>query len=157
MDDHAGAAKSFDAMFMFLHTRYFPRVAFGLVYLAGKKTRIFDDHLQILGFERDSGSLRPSVKHRRQIAEWPVPTNRAEQDAFLWLTLFLQNFIPGRATHVMKLKEAYLVQVPAEIKPKKDHDEEIEECDGNLTKKPKKQQSKKETVRKVYIEKELFT
>lgn len=104
MDDHVGAAKSFDAMFEFLHTKYFPRVAFGPVYLAGKKTRIFDDHLHILGYEGGNGALRPSTKHRQQVADWPILTNRAELDAFLWLTPFLRIFIPGRAAHVMKLK-----------------------------------------------------
>lgn len=48
-------------------------------------------------------------------------------------------FIPGRAAHVMKLKEAYFVQVPAEIKTKKKHNGKKEECDGNLTRKPKRQ------------------
>lgn len=57
----------------------------------------------------------------------------------------------------MKLKEAYLVQVPVEIKSKRDHDGQIEECDGDLTKKAKIQRAKKETVRKVYRKKELFT
>lgn len=69
MDDHAGAAKNFNAMFTLLHTKYFPRVAFGPVYLAGKKTRIFDACLQILGYEEGNGGSRPSVKYRRQIAE----------------------------------------------------------------------------------------
>lgn len=46
------------------------------------------------------------------------------------------------------------MQVPAKIKPKKDHDGEY---NWDLARKPKRQQSKKETVRKVYIENESFT
>ena len=69
IDDHVGSAKSFDAMFEFLHNRYFPRVAFGPIYLAGKKTRIYDDYLQILGYEGGNGALRPSIKHRQQVAK----------------------------------------------------------------------------------------
>ena len=66
MDDHAGAAKIFDAMFTLLH---FPRVAFGPVYWAGKKTRVFVTCLQFLGYETGNGGLRSSVKPQRQIAE----------------------------------------------------------------------------------------
>lgn len=39
----------------------FPRVAFGLVYLAGKKTRIFGDIIQILGYERRESGLKNTV------------------------------------------------------------------------------------------------
>ena len=139
MDDYVRATKSFDAIFKFLHTRYFPRFAFGPVYLAEKKTRIFNNHLQILSYEGGNRALRPSTKHRQQVLKWPIPINRAELDKFLWLTPFLRIFISGRVAHIMKLKEAYLIQVPAEIRPKKDHDGEVERCDGDLTKKPKTQ------------------
>lgn len=73
MDDHVGSAKGYDAMFNFLHEHYFPRVAFGPVYLAGKKTKIFDDSLQILGYEGGNGKLRPSEKHWQLVREWPIP------------------------------------------------------------------------------------
>ena len=57
----------------------------------------------------------------------------------------------------MTLKEAYLKQAPATIKPKKIHDGDVEECDQDYTKKPSVWRLKKETVRKVYIEKKEFT
>ena len=57
----------------------------------------------------------------------------------------------------MKLKKAYLVQVPAEIKPKREHDGETEDCDKDLTRKTKIHQVRKETVRKVFKEKNQFT
>ena len=50
MDDHAASADDFDTLFDFLYTRYFPRVAFGPVYLSGAKTHIFSDNLELLGF-----------------------------------------------------------------------------------------------------------
>ena len=40
-DDHIGAATSFQSMFDFLHTKYFPCCAFGPVYLVPKKTHVF--------------------------------------------------------------------------------------------------------------------
>lgn len=106
MDDHVASTRGFDAMYKFLATEYFPRVAFGPVYLSGKKTRVCDDQIEILGYERNKGGIKPSLKHRQQIRDWPRPTCRAELEAFLWLTPFLKIIIPGQATHVLTLKEA---------------------------------------------------
>lgn len=58
---------------------------------------------------------------------------------------------------MLKLKEAYLTEVPAEPKPKKPHDDEVEDCDKDLTK--KKQTStrpKKPTIQRKWVEKETF-
>lgn len=145
-------------MFNFLHEHYFPRVAFGPVYLAGKKTKIFDDSLQILGYEGGNGKLRPSEKHWQLVREWPIPSNKAELDAFLWLTPFLRIFIPGRAAHVMKLKQAYLQEVPLLPRQKKMHAAEMEDCDGDFTKKPSLAKTPtKPSIRKTYVEKDEFT
>lgn len=46
----------------------------------------------------------------------------------------LRIFIPGRAAQVLKLKEAYLEQVPAKIRAKKIHDGDVEESDQDYTK-----------------------
>ena len=94
MVDRIEAAKIFDAMYAFLSDSYFPRVAFGPVYLSGKKTKAFMNILELLGFEGSRGRLRPSAKHWNKIEQMPVPTSRKKLDAFLWLTLFLQIFIP---------------------------------------------------------------
>ena len=81
--------------------------------------------MDVLGFESANG-LRPSLKHRAKVQEWPTPTSRAELDAFLWLTPFLRIFIPQRATRVLQMKKAYLKLIPAEPKLKKAHDDEVE-------------------------------
>jgi len=60
---------------------------------------------------------------------------------------FLRIFIPGRAEHVLKLKEAYLIEVSAEPKSKKPHDDETEECDKDLIKKRPTTRSKKLTIK----------
>lgn len=155
MDDHASSARSFDAMFKFLHEIYFPRAAFGPVYLSGRKTSVFTDHLDLLGFRGTEQGIRPSSKHRNKVTNWPVPRNREELDAFLWLTPFLRIFIPGRAAHVMKLKEAYLRLVPATVKKKKTHDDDVEVCDENLTK-TKIVRPRKPTIQRVYEAKDTF-
>lgn len=83
MDDHIGAARNFDTMFDFLYKTYFPRVAFGPVYLSGKNMRVFVCTLELLRFEKSQGELRPSAKHRRKIEEPLISRNREELDAFL--------------------------------------------------------------------------
>ena len=156
MDDHAGSATDYDTMFEFLSTKYFPRVAFGPVYLAGAKTFVFTNQLDVLGFQGSADGIRPSIKHREKVENWPTPTNRAELDAFLWLTPFLRIFIPGRAEHVLNMKLAYLHLVPAEPKLKQTHDAEVEDCDADLTKVIYPTRTKKPTIRTKYIEKDTF-
>ena len=63
MDDHLSSTKTFEDMFQFLHKTYFPQVAFGPVYLTGKRTLGFDVKLDILGFEKTNKGLRLSTKN----------------------------------------------------------------------------------------------
>ena len=156
IDDHGSSASTYDALFQFLHEQYFPRCAFGPGYLSGHKTNFFSNSLEVLGFQGSAEGLKPSIKHQDKIRNWPVPTNRTELDAFLWLTPFLRIFIPGRAQLVMELKKAYLMQVMDEPKVKQAHDDEVEECDQDFTKHPRTKRSKKPTVRRKWIEKDTF-
>ena len=114
MDDHIGAAISFEAMFDFPHHHYFPRAIFGPVYLAPHRTFIFTDQLDFVGFTGDKNGLWPSMKHRERIRHWPKPTTRAEVEAFLWLTLFLRIFITGQAQHAIIIKQSYLKEASVE-------------------------------------------
>ncbi|KAF6238760.1 hypothetical protein HO173_003267 [Letharia columbiana] len=133
MDDHVRSARTFDDMFRFLHKKYFPRVAFGPVYLSGHKTHLFTDSLEMVGFTGGPEGLRPSAKHRQRAMHWKEPTNREELDAIIWITPFLRMFIPGRAELVIRLKKAYLKE------------EEVELESGN-----------RESVRKKWVEKVHF-
>lgn len=69
VDDHMGLVVSFDAIYAFLHEKYFPRVIFGLVYLAEKKVRVFELSLEAVGFEGSKEGIRLSVKHREKIRD----------------------------------------------------------------------------------------
>ena len=89
MDDHAASATDFKTLYQFLESSYFPRVAFGPIYLNPLKTAIFTDSLDLLGFTGGPGNIRPSIKHREKILNWPIPRNRAQLDGFLYLTPFL--------------------------------------------------------------------
>ena len=115
MDDHIGAAISFEAMFNFLHHHYFPHAIFGPVYLAPHKTFVFTDQLDFVGLTGDKNGLRPSMKHRERIRHWPIPTTRAKVEAFLWLTFFLRIFIPGQVQHALIIKQSYLEEVSVEL------------------------------------------
>jgi hypothetical protein len=61
MNDHLGGFVDFDVQFRFLHEKYFPRIAFGPVYLSGRKTNAFCNSLDILGFTGSAEGLQPSI------------------------------------------------------------------------------------------------
>jgi hypothetical protein len=83
MDDHLGGFKDFDSQFKFLHEKYFPRVRFGPIALSAKKTKVFVKTLELIGFMGSLDGLRPSIRHRDRILNWPTPRNKAELDAFI--------------------------------------------------------------------------
>ena len=116
MDDHLGAAKSFDAMYTFLHEKYFPRIAFAPLSLSPSKAFFFFTSLDVIGFSATANGLRPSNKHRNRVALWPRPQSRQEVEDFLYLTPFLRIFIPGRADHAQVLKRSYQKEVPLPLK-----------------------------------------
>lgn len=72
INDYIGAAKIFEAIYIFLYDNYFLRVAFGLIYLSEKKTKAFVNILKLLGFEKSCEGLRPSVKHQNKIEQMPI-------------------------------------------------------------------------------------
>ena len=63
MNDYVGSIITFDAIFEFLHTKYFSRCAFGPIYLALKKTHVFTDQLNFIGFTNSTKRLWPLIKH----------------------------------------------------------------------------------------------
>jgi hypothetical protein len=99
VDDSYESATDFDAMFDFLHDKFFPRCPFGPMYLKPSKSVFFFPSLGFLGLEGDSGGLRPSLRKREQVLNWPRPKSQDEVEVFLHLTPFLRRFIPGRAEH----------------------------------------------------------
>lgn len=96
MDGHAVSSTGYEVLFQFLHQEYFPRVAFGPIYLITLKTNDFTDDLDLIGFTGGPDGLRPSIKHRDKIANWPVLTCRAELDRFLWLTHSFKSLYPDK-------------------------------------------------------------
>ena len=56
----------------------------------------------------------------------------------------------------MRIKEAYLKQVPAKPTPQRPYDDEMENCDGDLTRAKKKKRASKPTIQRKWVEKETF-
>ena len=107
IDNHNISASTFEEICIFIYKKYLPRVVQGLVYLTGKKSFFFIYNIDLIGFTGGVDSLRPSVRHRDRIIDWPAPTNREELDAFLQLTPQVKSFIPGRASLAIIIRKAY--------------------------------------------------
>lgn len=106
MDDDFGAATDFRTLYLFLHEKYFPRVDWARLTLKPKKTRFFSTNIDLLGYELRGGGLRPSMDKVAKIRDFPTPRNETELNSFLYMTTYLKRFIPGRADHAQKMKEA---------------------------------------------------
>jgi len=104
IDDSYSSATTFKAMYQFLHTRFFPRCSWGPMYLKDSKSCSFSDSLHFVGLEAGPNGLRPSLRKRETILQWPIPTSQEEVEAFCYLTPFLRRFIPGRAELVRIMK-----------------------------------------------------
>lgn len=104
IDDSYGSATTFDTMYRFLHERFFPRCNWGPMYLKDSKSCFFMESLDFVGLEAGPNGLRPSLRKRETILQWPTPITYEEVQAFCYLTPFLRRFIPGRAELVRILK-----------------------------------------------------
>jgi hypothetical protein len=108
VDDDMGAAVSFDDQLRFLHDSYFPRIAWAKLTLSPAKSAFFMPRVEGLGFVGGPLGLRPSADKVKAIRDYPVPTNEAEIDKFLFMTTYIRKFIPGRAEYARIMKEAVI-------------------------------------------------
>ncbi|KAL1879139.1 hypothetical protein VTK73DRAFT_7258 [Phialemonium thermophilum] len=116
VDDHCVAHETFEDHLSFLHSQYFPRVAFGPVALSADKTHVFRDSLETIGFQLSDGRIRPSTRHRDRFANWAKmweqspPKTWEEVATMIYVTPFLRKWIPGRADLVRCIKSAFFVE-----------------------------------------------
>ena len=122
IDDSYGSTGTFDDMFNLLLYEFFPKCAWAPMYLKGPKCHFFERSLSLLGLEAGEDGIRPSLRKRTMITQWPTPTSWEEVRAFCYLTPFLRRFIPGRAEWVRIMKKGMEVEVYEE--------EEMEGDDG---------------------------
>jgi len=108
VDDDFGAFPDFRSQFDFLHHHYFPRLAWARLTLQGRKCGFFLDKINPRGYDSDESGLRPSLDKAGAIRDYPQPTNANEVDAFVYMTIYLRQCIPGRVEHARILKEAII-------------------------------------------------
>ena len=106
IDDDYGAASTFNALFSFLYEKYFPRINWARLTMKPSKTRFFCTNIELLGYELHPEGLRPSVDKIAKIRDFPTPRNEEELDKFLYMTTYLCRYIPGRADHARRMKQA---------------------------------------------------
>lgn len=89
---------SIDAVFQFLHKRYFRRIGSRRLKLKPTKSKFLVDHVKIFGNKGLSKlGLRPEPQKLEKISNYPNSTNITELAAFPHLTTYLKMFIPGWA------------------------------------------------------------
>ena len=67
--------------------------------LKGSKCGFFLDKINPLGYSSDGSGLRPYQDKVKAIRDYPQPMNPLEVEAFLYMTIYLRQFLPGRAEH----------------------------------------------------------
>lgn len=75
------------------------------MYLKGPKCHLFGRTLGLVGLEAGDNRIRPSLRNRNMIAQWPTPTSWEDLNAFFYLAPFLRWFIPGRVELVKIMKK----------------------------------------------------
>ena len=123
MDDNYGVASSFNALFSFLHEKYFPRINWARLTLKPSKTRFFCINIELLGYELQPAGLRPSVDKVAKIRDYPSPRNEEELDKFLYMTTYLRRYIPGRADHAQRMKQAVVYDEDRDNKMRAEKDQ----------------------------------
>ena len=94
IDDSYGSAETFEDMFDFLHPQFFPRCAWGPMYLKGDKCHFFRSSLGFVGHEAGANGLRPSITKRDTILKWPTHTTFVEVKACFFLDPFSAQVYP---------------------------------------------------------------
>ncbi|KAL3247644.1 hypothetical protein ABHI18_012339, partial [Aspergillus niger] len=110
MDDDTGGAASVEDLLDFLHSQYFPRLAWARLTLNPKKTTFFTKQVTILGHQCTENGIRPSADKIAAIRSWPTPTDERSLLRFLNGLPFLRVYIPGRADLARTIKKALVYE-----------------------------------------------
>ena len=110
IDDSYGSADTFERLYSFLNEEFLPSCEWGPMYLKGPKCHFFGRTLRLVGLEVGENGIRPSLRKRKMIEEWPTPTSWEDVNAFCYLTPFLRRFIPGRAELVKIMKKGMYME-----------------------------------------------
>ena len=110
VDDDFHAFLTFKSQHNFLHNHCFPRLVWAKLTLQRRKCGFFLNKISPLGYVSDGIGLRPSLDKAGAIRDYPWPMTPNEVDAFVYMTIYLRKFIPGRVEHAQILKEAIVYQ-----------------------------------------------
>lgn len=126
-DDDYGAADTFDSLYSFLSEWYFPRMSWALLTLKPSKAFFMVSAIEPLGLSIgphvfQDGTVHTGVKASMsklvKLRDYPVPKSAEEVEAFLYMTLYLKIFIPGRVEHACVLKQACISEMVEEQEDK---------------------------------------
>jgi len=104
INDRYGRSTTFDARFDFLDEQFFHHCVWGPMYLKDSKSYFLCDSLDFVGLEAVPNGLRPSLRKRETMLQWPTPASNEEVEVFCYLMPFLRCFIPSRAELVRIMK-----------------------------------------------------
>jgi hypothetical protein len=108
--DDLGGIDDFTTQYQFLHEKYFPRLLWERLNLNPEKRNFFMDRIEAIGFATSASGLRPSKDKAEVMRNYPSPTNE-ELERFIYLTVYLRRFIPGRAELIRIMKSAILTEI----------------------------------------------
>lgn len=161
-DDDYGAADDFDTLYSFLADSYFPRMSWAMLTIKPSKAEFMmpsmsplgleiGEHLSLDGSGKRTRGVKASLKKLSRIVEYPTPQNFEELEQFLYLTIYLKMFIPGRADQSRVLKEACTWEWIKESEVDRDW---LKKSGGKVVEVPRKKQGakKKETMGKTKSE-----
>ena len=114
MGDDFGALHTYEDQWRFLRLAYFPHLAWGRFTLRLKKRGFFLEKIIPLGFALHGEGLRPPEDKVAAIGDYPTPTYLGVVNRFLWMTMYLQQCIPGRSDHAIVLKSAAQLETKEE-------------------------------------------
>jgi hypothetical protein len=106
VDDDGGGADTMQNLIEFLHTHYFPRLAWARLRLNPAKAKFGSANVRILRHMRAMGGVRPSADKMKAFRDWLTPTEPKELERFLAALPFLKMYILGRADLMSRLKTA---------------------------------------------------
>lgn len=120
-DDDYGAADDFDSLFSFLSDCYFPRMSWACLSLKPSKALFMMPSIEPLGLSIGpqvlkngdvvQNGVKPCMRKLAKLRDYPIPQTITEVEQFLYLTLYLKMFIPGRVEHARVLKESCITEL----------------------------------------------
>ena len=116
VNDNVDEANSFEHLISFLHNYYFSRLVWVQLTLNSKKCKFFVFKIQILSHQRDAFEIRLFNDKLKTFRKWSAFTTKEKLKRFLYMLLFLKNYISKRADKSTFLKSAIIEKVTISVR-----------------------------------------